>query len=168
MKKTGLCMAGGIGSFIVFAGISVAATTNDSITVSATVSPYCEIFNPLQDIQVDYNPYDLISVDVGTLNFGCVKGTNFTITAVSLNNPEGDKGILRKVDNPSDQITYQLSATVNYGSVSASQSNLFATGLSMTAPTMNPPVAFYVAISFGGQPAPTGIYTDTVTINISY
>lgn len=161
MKKT-LIMA------LAVCGLAYAGSTTDNPTITATVSPYCEIQNPLNDVNVDYNPYETVMIDVGSLDFGCVKGTDFTISATSGNNPSGPNGVMLKTDDPTQQITYSLSASVNYGSISSHSSNLFANPISMTAPTMDPPVSFYVAITFGGQPAPVGHYSDTVTINISY
>ncbi len=155
-------------SIALLSGVSYGSTADDNIGVSVTVNPYCEILNPVNDINMDYNPFEPISVSVGTINFRCVRGTDFTLSATSSNNPSGPLGIMVKDDDPTLQINYQLSATVNYGSSSASTSNLFANPISMIAPSWDPPSAFHIAVSFGGQPAPVGTYSDTVTINIAY
>jgi len=155
-------------SAIVSFGISYGSSTDDDFGVSVTVNPYCEINNPINDVNLDYNPYETVNLTVGTVDFRCVRGTDFTLSATSSNNPSGPQGVMIKNDDSSYQISYFLSAVVNYGSVSAHSSNLFANPISMTAPSWNPPSTFYVAVSFGGQPAPVGTYSDTVTINIAY
>ncbi|MDQ7055733.1 MAG: spore coat protein U domain-containing protein [Persephonella sp.] len=149
-------------------GISYGSSTDDNFNISVTVDPFCEITNPINDVNVDYNPFKVTNFAVGTIDFRCIKGTPFTLSATSSHNPSGPLGRMLKDDNPAYSIDYSLSATVNYGSSSAHSLNLFASPISMTAPTWDPPSTFYVAISFGGQPVPTGTYTDTITINISY
>ncbi len=159
------------GLSLLAAGSSMAGTSDDSVNITAEVSPYCEIQNPIQDVNIDYNPYDSVNQTVGTIDFACVRGTNFTITAISGNNPGGDVGIMRMTgeDDVVYEITYRLSATVNYGGgVSAATFNLFSAPISLTAPSIDPPTAFHVSMAFGGQPVPVGTYSDTVTINITY
>ncbi|WP_456392486.1 spore coat protein U domain-containing protein [Persephonella sp.] len=168
VKKTVL---GVVGFSLLTAGSLIAGTSDDSVNVVATVSPYCEIVNPIQDINMDYNPYRSVNIEVGTIDFACVRGTNFTITAVSHNNPGGDVGIMKMMgeDEVEYQITYRLSASINYGGgISDGSPNLFTNPISLVAPSIDPPSAFQVSMAFGGQPAPAGIYSDTVTINITY
>ncbi len=167
MKPSKLKMGVLIG--LVAFGIAFADNFDDDFQVTATVDPYCEIYSS-SDITLTYNPFDpASSTGTGTFSFACVKGTTFSISAISQNAGAGDNmGYLK---NGTYTIDYSLAVVVNYisGGVSGSQSNIFQTPLTLTAPTKDEPdVEIDMVIANAGQNVPAGIYTDTVTLMIAY
>ncbi|WP_029520834.1 spore coat protein U domain-containing protein [Persephonella sp. IF05-L8] len=162
MKKKIIAAALGVG---VIWNVAVATgTATDDYTITATVSPYCEILS-LSDVTLSYNPYTPpVTSETTAFSFKCVKGTNFTISATSANG-----GYLVKTDDPTERISYSLGVLVQYSSVSAYSPDVFVTDLSATSQTKEPPsVALRFTNIASGQNVSIGTYTDTVTLQISY
>ncbi len=161
-----------------FIGISNAGNDTDNFDIEVSVSAYCETYGA-DDHTISYNPFSPSSVQsLGYFSFGCVKGTYFTLTGYSHNNPAGNYGILLPSGSDSastDYLTYTVSASVFYVSygVSGYDSNIFESSytgtLSLTAPTMSPPTVSFAVIGMNsGQNVAPDTYSDTVTIVISY
>lgn len=143
MKK--LVVAGLTAAVIPFA--AMAGTDSDSFTITATVSPYCEVTSPAGDISVSYNPYDDTDVTTtATTGFNCVEGTSYSITVTA-------PSALTSTDT-TDTLSINVSPTSGSGTDSNGMEGAESFTMNITIPA--------------GQDVAVGTYSGTVTVDINY
>ncbi|WP_457621078.1 spore coat protein U domain-containing protein [Persephonella sp.] len=136
-------------------------------------------FTQVTDISGTYDPLDGDSYDSQAITvqnqfkFKCNKGTTFTLTAISGNNPSGTVGKLVNTTDPNEILYYRLGAEVDYGTLQDDDSNLFNPNvdgvLSLTAPNYNEPTVTVSTVFLNNhQDVMVGTYEDNVTLQLSF
>ena len=145
-----------VGMAVTASPASAAAVTGN-FTVSAQVAKVCKVTNPAN---IDLGAYDPLGTGTITGNtqiqVQCVKGTSYDISLTSANSwkMKGGSGTdliaytIKQHDNTTDWTTSALAVSaVPNSAVKSYQAN---------------------ASAAQGQDVPTGSYTDTVTVTVTY
>lgn len=174
IKSTGI-----VGAFALFVGAGFSAPTfavTDTATfnVTITITDSCSITTGATLADINFGSSVAGSTDMSTIASGstslqvqCNPGTSATIGLSSTNNPSSTDGAGIMQNANADSINYQLyqgsGLSTKWGSVGG------ANDVSLTGDTDGTPESYsiYADITDSGT-KPSGAYSDTVTVTVSY
>ncbi|MGH7819540.1 MAG: Csu type fimbrial protein [Candidatus Binatia bacterium] len=144
-------------AFLLGAGSALAASTTDTLTVSANVLDVARIVSVGDLSFTDYDPTELTTPNDadGSVTVRATKGLNYKIYI----------GSDRQMTNGVDDLDYELYADAGrsavWGTTSASAETFASTGNAPSAKTIYGRIA-------AGQDVEAGNYSDTVTITLEW
>lgn len=149
-------------------GIAFGATTTTTFDVTATVVDSCSVsatdlafgnVEPVQGLDID---------NTSTVTVTCSLGTSYAIALDDgANSSDGSVSTRRMTDGSSNYLSYQLysdpTRTTVWGETSGTDdvSGLTGTGLGL-------PAVVYGRIPSGQEETPTGSYSDTINVTVTY
>lgn len=150
-----------VGVSLGLSGAAYAATTTSSMPVSVTINSACSV----TATPVSFSPYPGKTVLAnGSINVTCANGTPYAVTVDG-----GTHGTVasRNVGLSGNTVAYGLytdaTYTTQYGDGTSGTQTISGTGNGATAIT-----TVYGKLLPGVSLPPAGLYTDTVTVTVTY
>jgi len=161
-----------VGGILGAVGLATASQVSDTFNIEVNIPDYCRFSSNLnEDIEFEVRYFNgnlthLNGPRSNNFQFECVEGSIFTISATSQNG-----GKVKHVNDQSYYINYQLETTIydsNYNQLGTTP-DILNGSITATATDQNLNLGINTVLLTSFPPNPlAGVYTDTVTLTISY
>lgn len=159
------------GALLIASGSAAAATRTTTFGVSAVVNPNCLV----SATALNFGGYDGTAAKTGTSNISvrCSTGTIFSV-ALSAGNPGGTFAQRLLSGNGSNKLQYNLYTTASttgpiWGDGTNSTATMPGLGAGMSAGSAQPFTVYgELPDNAFNQGAPSGDYSDTITVTVNY
>ena len=157
------CVTAGV--LLALSGGAQAATTGTDFVVTANVIAACEV----EATDMDFGDLDLTADDTATsiISVTCTNDHDYQITLDEGDAP-GSSVPNRTLSNGTDSLAYNLYTDVNHTAIWGDTTSDDVEGVGTGLATAVDHTVYGLLPSAGNEAAPTGLYSSTITVTLTY